>query len=857
MALDLGELSAEITLDDRGFTRPMQQAERGIMRLESTSHRSLNRMESEFGEAGRGAARELGRGLDRAADEAGQAGEQAGQRFTRGADGKLRDAKGRFIRAGRDAGEGFTDGAEKKIRDSDLGGAGKKAGEDAGDGLADGVESGGKGKLGAVRGKLAGVMSKAGPWLAAGAVVGGVFMQGLAGAMEKQDAVAKLKASLGATGPEADRLGKAAGHLFAQGYGESMGDVTEALDAVVSSIAGMRTASNADIESMTAKVSDLATAFDLDVSRAAQIAGQTVKAGLVDNAKQGLDLLTATLQHVPKEVREDVIDALDEYSPFFEQVGVKGRQAFNLLAGAADKGAFGIDKTGDALKEFTIRATDMSTSTQAAYKTLGLDTKKVTNDLLAGGKRGAGAFQLIITKLRGIKDPAKRSQAALALFGTPLEDLGTNYIPKFLQNLDATDNKLGKVGGSADRLGKTLHGTASANITKFQRTLKTKLVDLVGGKVLPALTKFSDEVGPKFAKAFGEIKKWVDENQDKIQEWSDKIRQIVTLVGGIISAGLTVIGALWHKFGSTILDTVAGLITGILNYWAGIFTMILGVWNIFAGIFTGDWDRVWKGIKQIFSGAIKAIGAILGIGLTLIKATWKLTWDLIKGVVKKAWNIIVAGVKWGVNKVKAWIHGLASLPGKVGAWFGRMKTAAVSKAQSLANWMKSLPGKIKRALGSTGSMLWNAGRNVIAGMIRGMLSKIGDVGNAVSGIVQKIRDRLPHSPAKEGPLSGSGSPDIAGRKIGSMVAAGITSSRGDVVAAMATLTGPVAAAPFRVRRPGGGTVVRGGDGAQAPVTVVLDVRGGDREFKNMIRKWVRVDGRGDVQLTFGTRRGGA
>jgi phage-related minor tail protein len=337
-------------------------------------------------------------------------------------------------------------------------------------------------------GKLSDAMGKIG--LAGGAALGA----GLLKAVDASAAQGKLQAQLGLTAKESQRFGKIAGSLYASAYGESIEDVNGAIAAVVSSIDGMRGASDAAVKDMTAKALTLAQVFDLDVSRAVQVVGQLVKSGLVKNATEGMDLLTATLQKVPAAVREDVLDALDEYGPFFTQIGIKGQQAFELLAQGAAKGMYGIDKTGDALKEFTIRATDMSASTQGAYKTLGLDTAKVTNDLLAGGQRGANAFNLIITKLRGIKDPAAQSQAALALFGTPLEDLSTSEIPKFLQSLDTTRNTLGNTQGAAQRMTDAMGNTAAAKIETFKRSIEQGLTQAAAGAI-PTLEKLADKAG--------------------------------------------------------------------------------------------------------------------------------------------------------------------------------------------------------------------------------------------------------------------------------------------------------------------------------------------------------------------------
>ena len=830
MALDLGELSGRITLDDRGFTRPMQQAERGLRRLEATTRSSLDEVEGEFRRAGEGATREMSRTMDRVGQEAERGGQQAGRDAARGIERGLRRVEAPARRAGRDAGKS------------------------AGEGLAQGAEGGAKGKFGALRGKLTGIMGKAGPWLAAGAVVGGAFMTGLAGAMDKQDALAKLSAQVGAFGPRSHALGRVAGALYASAYGESMEDVTDAIRAVMQNIGGMSTASEADLKKVSAAALDLATIMDEEVGGVSRAVGTMLRTGMAKNAQEAFDILTRGVQTGANKA-EDLLDTFTEYSTQFRKLGLDGQAAMGLISQGLRAGARDADTVADALKEFSIRAVDGSTTSAQGFKLLGLSAEKMTAQIAKGGRPAAEGLQLVLDRLRGIHDPVKREAAAVALFGTKAEDLG-----KALYSLDPSQAvaTLGKVGGAAKKTGDTLHSTASQNITKFQRTLKGALVDFVGGKVLPGLTKFSDKVGPTFGRAFNEIRKWVEENQDKIQEWADKIEQIATLVGGIIDSGLTVIGVLWDKFGSTILDTIAGLVDGILGYWVGIFTMIQGVWNVFAGIFTGDWDRVWKGIKQIFSGAIKAVGSILSIGLTLIKATWRFTWELIKKFVQGVWNKIVAGVKAAARKVLDAVGWFKSLPGRVAGWFGRMKDAAVSRAKALAGWMRGLPGRIRRALGNLGSLLWGAGRNVISGLIRGIRSKLGDVGRAMSGITQKIRDHLPFSPAKEGPLSGAGSPELAGRKIGAMLAAGVTSSRGQVAAAMAGVTGTIGAAQqsaFTVRRPGGGSVVRGGDGAAAEVRVIWDIRGGAREFKRWIRETVRVEGRGDVQVAFGQRRG--
>ena len=328
--------------------------------------------------------------------------------------------------------------------------------------------------------------------------VGGVFVAALTKGMNLEPATDKVAASLGLTAVEAEKAAKAAGKVYTSNWGESMEDAAQRTGVVISSIAGMREASADEVARMTGLFSGFADGFEVDISRATQVVGQMVSTGLAANAEEGLDLLTASLQKVPVAVREDIMDAVDEYGPFMKSLGISGEAAMTLLADSAEKGAFGVDKTGDALKEFTIRATDMSKTSGDAYKALGLSQEKMTQDLLAGGDQGARAFAKIIGGLESMEDPVAQSQAALALFGTPLEDLNASEIPKFIEQLANMDGGLGDVAGASQRMGEQMSGNASSNIQSFMRQLEQGAVEYIGGKFLPALTAVTGELNNNF-----------------------------------------------------------------------------------------------------------------------------------------------------------------------------------------------------------------------------------------------------------------------------------------------------------------------------------------------------------------------
>ena len=365
----------------------------------------------------------------------------------------------------------------------------------------------------------------------AGIAIATALAAGVVKGMELEPAKDKLSAQLGLTGAESERIGKLAGKLYAGAYGESLGEVNTAVDAVVTSIGGMRKASDKELESASAKALDFASVFEVDVARSTQVVGQLIKTGLAKDATEGFDLLTAASQKVPANLREDVLDASDEYGQFFASIGLNGQQAFSLLVNAADKGQFGIDKVGDAIKEFTIRATDGSTASKAAYKAIGLDSDEMATKVAKGGKDAAGATQQIIDGLLKIKDPAKQGQAAIALFGTPLEDLNVQEIPAFLTSLKGGQDAMKGFGGASEQMGKTLNDNASTNLESFKRQVTTAFVDFVGGKALPIVNDLTATLSTQFGPALESVGTFLVENKEAVGGVAIGVGALVTVLG--------------------------------------------------------------------------------------------------------------------------------------------------------------------------------------------------------------------------------------------------------------------------------------------------------------------------------------
>ncbi|WP_051590895.1 phage tail tape measure protein [Bacillus sp. UNC438CL73TsuS30] len=117
---------------------------------------------------------------------------------------------------------------------------------------------------------------------------------------------------------------------------------------------------------------------------------------------------------------------------------------------------------------------------------------------------------------------------------------------------------------------------------------------------------------------------------------------IFAVIKFIMPAVLIVVKMVW--------DNIKGTISGAIK-------IIMGVIKIFAGLFTGNFGKMWEGIKQLFVGAIQFIWNFVQLMFwgRMLKGILSLGKLLINGF-KGAWggikNVFSTVIEWIVNFVK-------------------------------------------------------------------------------------------------------------------------------------------------------------------------------------------------------------
>ncbi|MET7781504.1 phage tail tape measure protein [Streptomyces mirabilis] len=214
--------------------------------------------------------------------------------------------------------------------------------------------------------------------------------------------------------------------------------------------------------------------------------------------------------------------------------------------------------------------------------------------------------------------------------------------------------------------------------------------------------------------------------------------------------------------------------------------------------------------RDFVNAAFKMIGQAISWVVDWVKGHWPLLlailtgpiglatlmivkhWDKIRSGFVTAYHAVVSVGSSLVGWVKALpgriISYLAGLGGRLfstasSAW-GRFKSAAVTGAANALAYVRGIPGRVKGAMGNLGGLLLSAGKSLITGFISGIKSMVGSAFSAAHSVVSKIAGLFPHSPAKEGPFSGSGYTLHSGRALMDGLAQGINEGAPGAVATM-------------------------------------------------------------------------
>ncbi|AVH58659.1 MULTISPECIES: phage tail tape measure protein [Streptomyces] len=619
-----------------------------------------------------------------------------------------------------------------------------------------------------------------------GAGVAAALGVGIAANLDMEAANDKLAAQLGVGPAKAAELSKVSAKVYEGAWGESTAEVNDAIKNVYMNI-GDTSKAQGGLEGATVKVMALSDAFDQDLTASTYAAGQMVKTGMAKNFDEAMDLLTVGFQK-GADKSGDFLDTFNEYSTQFRKLGIDGPQAIGLISQGLKGGARDADIVADAFKEFGIRAIDGSKTTADGFKLIGLSADDMSKKIAAGGPGANKALDETLDRLRAMKDPVKQNAAGVALFGTQWEDMG-----KAMMSLDPSKaaDSLGKVGGAADKMAKTLGDNPKAAIESFKRKVVGDLSEIAGHFI-------------KFAM----------ENQGVFEP-------LAYAIGGIAAVVLTVKAGMMAWAAAQAAWSAA----------TAVATAAQWLWN--SALFASPITWIIVGIV-----ALIAIIVIIATKTTWFQTIWKVAWGAIKTAVSASWSFIRDKVfgpigrfftqtipRWSGMVRDAVVGAWNSTKNKVQSVVGGMLSWVRGKWDGFIGFFRGLPGKIGRAT----SGMFNGVKNAFRSAINWVIGKWNNFGFSIGG---------GSFMGKSLPRVTIGTPNIPYLAKGGLITRGGMAMVGERGPEVLSLPRGAGVAPLPV------------GGAGTRVDVYLHVDADDAYLKRRIRKMVSVEGRGSVNALF-------
>jgi len=309
---------------------------------------------------------------------------------------------------------------------------------------------------------------------------------------------------------------------------------------------------------------------------------------------------------------------------------------------------------------------------------------------------------------------------------------------------------------------KQVGGVAKANVSSTERIRIAfgAVADEVGGVLLPMVEKFSKWFSDKAVPA---IQKFVAENGTLVKYLTigaaafAGIASAVSVAAFAFGAIMKVVSFVSTAIGSTIkafrlLGTairivsafmVANPILAIIMAIALAALLIYKYWDKIKAFFINLWDNIkklfWKAIDWIKQWGLLFLGPVGWIikYWENIKAFFSNLWNNIKAIF---WKVVAWVKEWGILFIGP-VGFIIKFWDKIVAFFGQVWDRVKNKFSGFLNWIRGL-----------GSRFFQAGSNIVSSIWNGLRSKFQGMVDWFKGGIQKIRDMLPFSPAKTGPL---------------------------------------------------------------------------------------------------------
>ena len=259
-------------------------------------------------------------------------------------------------------------------------------------------------------------------------------------------------------------------------------------------------------------------------------------------------------------------------------------------------------------------------------------------------------IQNFVVKLQGMDEGTRNVILRLAAFAAAIGPVLV-IVGKFTSGI-------GKGMQAVSTLGKGI--LTLVNQTKLGVGPISKLTTAIGGISAPVVAVVA--VIAVLVAAFVHLWKTNEEFRNKVTAIWERVKsafqgladKISSLLGGIeinFSTITAAIGKVWDGFCNLLAPVIIGALDAVATALETVFGVLSGLLDVFKGVFTGNWQQawdgvksifesVWNGIKGIFTAVLEAIKGVVNTFLGWFGTNWQNVWNGIKTFFTNTWNSI-------------------------------------------------------------------------------------------------------------------------------------------------------------------------------------------------------------------------
>ena len=544
-------------------------------------------------------------------------------------------------------------------------------------------------------------------FLAAGTAIAGVGIMAVNSANDMDKAMNQYLASTGKSTEETERYKKVMEDIYTNNYGDSFGDIGEAMADITKNLGDL---DDTSLQEVTESAFALRDTFGYEIPESTRAAK-----AMMDNfgisGEQAMNLIAAGAQN-GLDYSGELMDSISEYSVQFAKVGLDADDMFKIFQKGAESGAFNLDKVGDAVKEMAIRVVDGSDTTAQGFEAIGLNADEMAAKFAAGGDSAKEAFNETIAALASMEDPLAQNQAGVALFGTMWEDLG----PEAVTALADIEEGAYDTAGAMESIKNIKYDDIGSVFEGLKRSLEVLIVPL-GEQLIPLMAELIDNVLPLLEEALPPL---VEAISGVVEALGPAVEDVLpTLMDALAEIGEPLMDMAEEIFPvlldafNEILPLVAELVGEYLPMWAEVLEMLL--------------PPLVEIISTILPPLIELVSALMPIFETIISLLQPIL-DLFTSLLTPIVNLISQGVTPLVNSLAPLIQMIADrlipviklMTSAISNSLSGALSTATSIMGNLTQVFRNVVDFIKNVFTGNWKAAWQNVKNIFSNIVSGL-----------------------------------------------------------------------------------------------------------------------------------------